>query len=175
LKLVELPAPDNGRELLWAAPVGPNEYRIVSVPVFAYGTSRGTIVRVHCDEARCVHSAVVADALGATLRCYTRNPLRASELYLGRMVSDGKARDIRFGPATLFDPDIIALHVPAKKDVPSVISYLNELVARGFLNFWEHGDPEQGPEDPDQDGGSDEWKLIHPLPNESSGVTIVSA
>jgi hypothetical protein len=173
-RMVTVSAPDNGCEVIWAEHVSKDRYRVLSVPVFAYGISRGTTLvakeQINGDQLNL--ERIVHPSEGATIRCYVREGLLASKVYLEQMVPSGSKMGLEFGPATFFDPEIVAFHVHSRRRWQDVGRYCDELVRKQVLKFWELGDP-------DADGVADEqsvvepWVVVHQPPGDSPGVSLI--
>jgi hypothetical protein len=162
LKLIEVAVPDNGKEVLWADAVG-QALRIVSVPVFAYGVSHGTLVSVDASGDRLKLDRVLRASPGATIRCYAVKTLQAHDVYYHSILPDTAKNRLSLGPATLFDPEVVAIHDLKRSELGSISNYLDSLVRQMILRFWEVSDPT--PELSEGEDKSDEpWELVHPLP-----------
>ena len=167
LKLLEVPTTDNGTEVLWADVID-DVVRVVSVPVFAYGISRETVISTQPQGDRLRLVGVLRSSLGATLRAYVSSAVKASDVYTQRIFPDAGRLGLRIGPATFFDPEIVAFHVAVRADVPAVTAYLDDLARQGMLRFWELGDPPKadvGSAD-DEESVDPPWELVHQLPIE---------
>lgn len=174
LKALEIRTSDNGREVLWAEVVG-TAIRVVSVPVFAYGVSRGSLVAAVSGERTFLFTKTVFDSQGATIRAYVEGGMKASDVYLNTIVPEAKRVGLQVGPATFFDPEIVAVHVANRRELPKVVTYLDDLKRRGLIRFWEYGDPVNSSGELGEDGYAPEpWELVHPLPvdgNSSVGMS----
>ena len=160
-------AADGRAEVLWVEPQSEGIYRILNVPVWQYGLSVGTHVRGRPGERWLEFDGVAEDSSGATVRLYipAEAPIRpASRLYLERILPDCRERGLGIGPATFFDPAVVAIHIRERSDWNTLIAdYLNELIEEGLVQLWEIGDPnEYPPDEPEERGDHDE--LIHPRP-----------
>src|SRR5215471_17635526 len=122
LRLVEVPVGDNGTEVLWAESIGGAE-RLVSVPVFAYGLSRDALISTKPSGHRARLSHVLHPSRGATIRCYVRQGVLASDIYRQRVIPSAQQMALRIGPATFLDPEIVAIHVHERKHVAAVTAY----------------------------------------------------
>lgn len=71
------------------------------------------------------------------------------------------------GPATCFDPAIVAIHVRERSEWNTrAADYLIGLQDRGAIQFWEVGDPDAYP--PDEPEPPGEYReLVHPRPDDS--------
>jgi len=166
LRLIEIATPDNGTEVLWVEKLG-SIIRVVSVPVFAEGISRDALVLAEETKGqRLRFRQVLQPSAGATIRCYVAESLKASKVYTDRIYLDAERLGLRIGPATFFDPEVVAFHVKARDQVSSVFAYLDTLAHERVIRIVELGDPPmQDLEQPPEDGGADEpWELVHPLP-----------
>lgn len=164
LHLIAIPTTDNGSEIMWVEEVA-GMYRLLSVPVFVYGVSRNAMLSATVNENRLQFKAVVRPSEGATVRCYLAMGWDARDVYKDRIEPDSDRYALRCGPATLFDPEVIALHVAERKNVTQVGRYLDALTQQGVLKFWELGDPVVGADRIEAEASSEEaWELVHPLP-----------
>jgi hypothetical protein len=72
----------------------------------------------------------------------TAKGVRASELYRERLVPDANRFEMEFGPVTIQDPRIAAIHVRRRGSaLRSVSAYFDRLESEGLLK-WELSDPE---------------------------------
>jgi hypothetical protein len=161
---------DNGEEWLWAEPVEGGAYRVLSVPVFAYNVSRGTVVTAEM--------AAVAQGLritgvrstsdGATARVYLAEGMMAREFYTGAFVPAAERCGLQIGPATLLEPTVVALHIRERESWRPVAQLLDQVVAAGHASFWELGDPDASPPADDASEVSERprWRLVHPPPGD---------
>lgn len=169
LRMIEVPTVDNGLEVLWAEELN-GLYRVLSVPVFAYDLSRGAQVATHGGTNRLKLAVVVAPSTGATVRCYVPNESAAHDVHIGRILPDAERYGLCVGPATVFDPDIIAIHIGDREQVARVGTYLDTLVGQGVLRFWELGDPAPKAEEVGTNySAAEPWELVHPLPVPADG------
>jgi hypothetical protein len=175
-RMVTVPAPDNGNEVVWAEYQSKDLYRVLSVPVFAYGISRGTQLAVHeqLDGDRLLLDRIVEPSMGATVRCYVNDRAIASRVYLEQMVPFGIKNGIAFGPATFFDPEIVAIHIHSRANWQAVGRYCDELTRMQILKFWELADPDGGVAT-DEQCTVEPWVVIHQPPGDSPGVSLVRA
>jgi hypothetical protein len=160
-------AADGHAEIMWVQPENDGTYRILNVPVWQYGVSVGARVRGRAGERWLEYDKLVEDSRGATVRIYipADAPIApASRLYLERIIPDCRTRGLGIGPATFFDPRVVAIHVRERSDWSTRFAeYLNGLVDERVLQLWEVGDPDAFPPDePDEDGAYCE--LVHPRP-----------
>lgn len=164
---VAFPVSDNGTEVLWCEAMSDGDYQVLNAPVFAFGVSVGSRIKASSGSGGVLHFDQVSHAsAGATIRCYFMEGLMASRSYLGWILPGALERELRVGPATFFDPDIVSIHIRDRGQLPLAIGYLDDLVRSGVLRFWELSDPV-----PDQLGEADEgtngepWELVHPFPD----------
>src|ERR1700722_6661868 len=106
-------SPDGRIEVLWVEQESaPDTYRVLNTPVWMYGVSVGTVVYGLPGESEYLRfGRVIRDSPGATVRLAVPVGATASQVYLGRIVPDTKRLGIDIGPATFFDPGIVAIHV----------------------------------------------------------------
>jgi hypothetical protein len=162
-------SPEGRVEILWVDPVSdvPSTYRNLNVPVWVYDISVGTVVEGRSGETGYIEFVrVVKEALGGTVRVITASDDRmASHLYLDRILADCQERRIMIGPATFFDPAMVAIHVQDWEQYHEpLLAYLDELRAAGEIQEYEVGDPAEPSDEPQEPArtGSD---LIHPPPS----------
>lgn len=165
--LIRVPSSDNGTEILWAESLEGGTYRLLSVPVFAYGISRGAVVLATVDVVGVRLERVVEESPGATLRVYTQEPHLATWLYQDKILPVAAALGLGIGPATLFDPEVVAIHVQSRPQWQAVGRVLDTVVANGMARFWELGDPnlQTRSEEPGS-SNTDPWQLVHPPPDD---------
>ena len=140
---LEVQDPFRGREVLRAAPVPEGGYRILSVPVLVAGISRGAIVDARQGPERLVVEGIRRPSPGATVRCVASNTYTLRSLcdeYLDPTSSEVAAR-LGLGPASLYEPEVVAVHVRDREALPKVAIYLDHLILLGALRSWEPGDP----------------------------------
>jgi len=159
-------AADGHAEVLWVQPEG-ESYRVLNVPVWLYGISVGSLVRGGAGERWLEFEELIEPSPGATVRLYVPDDaplLPASRLYRERILPDCRVHGIGVGPATFFDPAVVAIHVRDRADWDTrVAEYLNRLIDEGVIEFWEVGDPDAyPPEEPEEPGEYRE--LIHERP-----------
>jgi len=167
--LIRVPSSDNGAEFLWAEQLERGTYRLLSVPVFAYGISRGAILQAASlgagDEMRL--ERVLRESPGATVRLYAQEPHLASKLYQETILPKAATLNLGIGPATLFDPEVIAIHVHSRPQWQAVGRMLDTVVAGGMARFWELGDPDlQASTEEAAVSSADPWQLVHPPPED---------
>jgi hypothetical protein len=169
IKQVEIFTSENGVEVLWGD-ASDDVVQMLSVPVFAYGISRGTIVSTKPSGNRTRLVKVIHPSQGGTIRCYVAEAIKASELYTGRIYPELRNRQLSVGPATFFDPDIVAVHITKRSQLKAVGTYFDELTRQGQLRFWEIGDPELSHEEEGPVDSGEPWELVHQLPVEGKAV-----
>ncbi|HEX9483409.1 MAG TPA: DUF4265 domain-containing protein [Gemmatimonadaceae bacterium] len=161
-------SPEGREEALWVEEQSGNMYCVLSVPVWIYGVSVGSIVEgERGDGSQLKYRRVVRDSPGGTVRFVVPQGALASEIYLTRVIPDAKRLGLYIGPATFFNPRLVAVHVhERKKWWPEVGSYLDRLVSEGVLEQWEVGDPDQyaGEYREDDNEPLSGRMLVHPLP-----------
>jgi hypothetical protein len=163
LRLIELKAPDNCTEVLWGE--GSSAvYRILSVPVFAYGVSRGSLLFTEAHGERLAAVRVLESSPGATIRAYVADSTSAHEVYSTIIQPNSTEQQLSLGPATLFDPQIVAVHVRDRSAMLPVRHYFDQLVRQSIIRFWEFGDPVPYPPTEPDGPEDDPWELVHPLP-----------
>lgn len=163
-------SPEGRKEALWVEQLAHNEYRVLSVPVWIYGVSVGSIVESEAgDSPQLVFRRVIQPGAGGTVRFIVpRRGTRASQIYLTRVIPDSKRLGLKIGPATFFNPRLVAVHLHERqKWWPEFGGYLDTLVSEGVLEQWEVGDPDTYNGDDDvieQVTEADTKTLVHPLP-----------
>lgn len=165
---------DNGEEWMWAEPVEPGGYRLLSVPVFAYGLSRGTIVdgEASGEDGALTVARVRTPSPGATMRIYLADDTKAGDFYSGAFISAAAQRGLSVGPATLLEPSVIALHIRDRGAWQAVAKLMDGIVSNGQAKFWELGDPDESPSTDDSETRTKEvstrakWRLVHPPPGD---------
>lgn len=164
-------SPEGREEALWVEQQGASTYRVLSVPVWFYGVSVGSIVEAEPgDGARLKFRRVVRDSPGGTVRFIVPSgAAQASDVYLARVIPDAKRLGLYIGPATFFNPRLVAVNVHERaKWWPEVGGYLDQLVKEGVLEQWEVADPDQYAAEHDEENvekvESGRKVLVHPLP-----------
>lgn len=163
-------SPEGREEALWVEEHGRNTYRVLSVPVWIYGISVGSIVEAEPGGGpRLTSRRVVRDSPGGTVRFIVPSGgTAASEVYLIRVIPDAKRLGLYIGPATFFNPRLVAVHVHDRADWwPKVGGYFDTLVSEGVLEQWEVGDPDQYAGEHEANDAGDRLSgnvLVHPLP-----------
>lgn len=167
LKQIEIATDDNGNEVVWGENRG-DAIELLSVPVFAYGVSRGAIISADGDGDKLRFRSVLRLSRGATVRCYVAEHVTAGKVYQRDILAETAGRGLHLGPATIFDPQLVALHIASRTQLLAVSRFLDELVQRSILKFWELADPTTEHTQPALDCGPAlaRWELIHPLPVE---------
>lgn len=157
---VDFTSPEGRKERLWAESIGTDQARILSVPVWIYGVSVGSIVHTGTTPAR-----VTRTSPGATLRFLVAEGMSGKHVYLTRVVPDLRERNWGIGPATFFGPRLVALNVHTRASWwPEIGGYLDGLRSAGMLEQWEAGDPDQDADQESAMESSTESILVHPLP-----------
>ena len=124
-------------------------------------------MRVRPDNAKreLVFDRVLADSEGGTIRLYLTG-YAAADVYKQHALRLAVDRGLSVGPATIFPPEVIAIHVQSRDQLEQAGSALDEIVGRGYGRFWELSDPDlQQAEDADQDPNAEPWQLVHPPPD----------
>lgn len=171
---VAFPVSDNGTEILWCETTHDGNYRVLNVPVFAFEVSVGSGIEASSGREGILHFDRVSHASpGATIRCYLAEGLTASRSYLGEISPEAEERGLHVGPATFFDPDIVAIHLRNRDQLPLAIGYFDDLVRRGVIRFWELSDPASPSEAEDEGAEEEPWELVHPFPD--GGTISVTA
>lgn len=168
--LIEVPESDHGIEALRAEKVPEGGYRLLSVPVFLYGISRGAVVEAGATTVarRLRYRALLAPSLGATVRCYVTPDTTPRRLYEDHL-RDGAGAELGLGPVSLFDPDIVAVHVADRARLNEVAAYLDRLVLAGVVNSWESADPGAPTSEQTAGPGEQPWELVHPPTQDAHG------
>jgi hypothetical protein len=123
-------------EWLWAEPLGPGRYRLESVPFFAYGLSRGDVVRGGEGELPRMDD-VERKGGHRTLRV-ALDPDFDLERAEVRTLTD-ELEKLGCGIESL-PPHLFALDVPPELDVAEVVRRLQAPFRDGVL-IWEWADP----------------------------------
>ena len=171
LTMIEVLVPENGKEVLWGE-VTNGGTRVLSVPVFAYGISRNAIVDVETHGARARLVSIIRPSEGATIRCYSNGSISPSVLYQQQILSAALRLKISVGPATFFNPDIVAFHLASRANLPVITSALDQLANEGKLHFWELGDPDTEKEDVSPSAHEKAWELVHQLPIDGESGSV---
>jgi uncharacterized protein DUF4265 len=167
-------AADGHREVLWAD-AHHGHYRVLNVPVWLYGISVGTVVGATAGERWKEFSEVITPSTGGTVRLFVPDeaPLTpASRFYLEQMLPECRERRLPIGPATFFDPLVVAVHIRDRSQWDQTYArYLDELVDRGSIRFWEVGDPDPYPPEKSDEIVTDS-ELVHPRPTDDRVITF---
>lgn len=161
-------SPEGRVEVLWAesAADSASTYRILNAPVWVYNISIGTIVEGRGPDDRILDFVHVLDrSAGGTVRIIAlREGAEASRLYLERILADCQRRGIPVGPATFFNPRLVAIHVPDwQRSHDALFEYLEELAAAGDIQEWESADPAEPSDEPPEPARPGP-ALVHPRP-----------
>lgn len=159
---VDFTSPEGRKERLWAESSGIGQARILSVPVWNYGLSVGTVV-----DLTAVPPRIIGISKGATLRFLASEGSSGKAVYLSRVLIDLQKLGYGAGPATFFGPRLVAMNVHIRSDWwPGIGTYLGQLVAQGVVEQWEAADPDQGANDDDEPTTETiaNKVLVHPLP-----------
>lgn len=138
-------SPEGRREALWVERVSVDSYRLLSVPVWVYGLSRGTLVACRpSDGDDLVFARVLRESPGATVRFIVPEDRKASAVYLSEVLPRAGAEGMFVGPATFFNPRLVAMNIHTRADWwPTVGTFLDALVEQGVLEQWEVADPDE--------------------------------
>jgi hypothetical protein len=159
---------DNGEEVLWAEQVGPGSFRVLSVPVFAYGISRGTTVLAKPKDPE-GHLAIVnvkEPSPGATFRVYLPTARSVKDFYVSGLLPIAESKRLDIGPATFLEPKVLAVHLADRARWQSVASVLDEMASSRQIDFWELGDPDLSPQTDPGNSTRQPWRLVHPPPGD---------
>ena len=160
--LLEVPGFGAGRELLRVTADPEGGFRILSVPACAQGLSRET--RVDAERApdgtlRFVR--VLAPSPGATVHCWV-SPQCTPRRFDEEHVQAGGGPRLGLGPVSIVEPELVAVHVRDRGDLPHVARYLDRLIVLGALTTWTYGDPGALPEGQMPPTPMATWELEHP-------------
>ncbi|MFL5302858.1 MAG: DUF4265 domain-containing protein, partial [Anaeromyxobacteraceae bacterium] len=123
-------------EWLWAEPLGPGRYRLESVPFFAYGLSRGDVVRGGEGELPRVDD-VERKSGHRTLRVALDPDFDLERAEVRNLTDELE----KLGCAVeALPPHLFALDVPPELDVAEVVRRLQAPFRDGVL-IWEWADP----------------------------------
>lgn len=136
--------PDGRFEVIWVEEKGDGLSVVMNVPVYLYGLSLGSIIRcVASKDPLFTFDRVIQNSPGGTVRIIVPGGQMAGEWYLKYLLPAASERQLAVGPATFYDPRMVAVHVQRRSDLwESVGSYLTDLVEQGVIEKWEAGDPE---------------------------------
>jgi hypothetical protein len=160
-------ATDGHTEVLWVAPARGGAFRVLNVPVWLYGISVGTLVSAQEGDRWLEYESTVLSSPGATIRVYlppNADQMPASRVYLERVFPDCTERNLAIGPATFFDPRVVAIHLQRREEWDTeAAAYFNELVDQGIAELWEIADPDMYPP---EEAEVEEFDgiLVHPRP-----------
>lgn len=161
-------APRGHREVLWVAPIHVDRFSVLNVPVWLYGVSVGAVVHAVRDGSGLLHfERVVEPSVGGTIRVMVPHGGLASRTYLDVIGPTAARAGISVGPATFFDPLIVALHISRRVDTVSAIGdVLGPLREQGVIRGWEIADPSDD-EDEEEEGelSKEAGELVHPKPD----------
>jgi hypothetical protein len=88
-------------EVLWVEQRGHNAFSVLSVPVWIYGVSVGSIVGASDQRGSpLIFGRALRASPGGTVRFIVPRGVRASDVYLSRVIPDAKRLGIFIGPAT---------------------------------------------------------------------------
>ena len=159
--LIEIPESDRGIEIVRATAAADGGYRVLSVPVFVFGLSRGAVIDAEPGpRGRLRFCRLRVASPGATVRCYVSPSTTPRRVYEERLVGR-VAQRLGLGPISLFDPDILAVHVQDRGQLSTVAKYLDQLVLDGTLRLWEPADP-GAPSVVEESAVEQPWELVHP-------------
>ena len=164
MELLEIPGFGAGRELLRVRAEPDGGWRILSVPACVHGLSRGTVVAATRSPEGTLHfERVLTPVAGATVHCTvssTTTPGRFDSVY----VQAGGGPRLGLGPVSIVEPELVAVHVSRRDDLPQVARYLDRLVLLGVLASWTIADPSELPAGRMPGIPMAEWELAHPHP-----------
>jgi hypothetical protein len=124
-------------EWLWAEPLGNGRYRLESAPFFAYGLSRGDVVRAPGEGELPRVEQLDAKSGHRTLRVALDPDWDLDRPELQRFVAE--LTDMGCAVDAL-PPKIVALDVPPEVDVATIVEKLQIPFRDGVL-LWEWADP----------------------------------
>ena len=161
--LLEIPGLGGGRELLRVAAEADGAYRVLSVPVCAFGLSRGTRVAAtrDADDRPLRLERVLAPSPGATVRC-TVSPTCTTGHFDEEYVREGAGPRLGLGPVSIVEPELVAVHVADRRQLARVAAYLDRLIVQGVLSSWTYGDPGALAEGHMPATPMASWELVHP-------------
>lgn len=139
-------SPEGRREALWVEDHSHHTYRVLSVPIWVYGISVGTIVTAQQSDDlgfELQFDTVVAISPRGTIRFIVAPGMRAKQVYIDRVLPDAAHLNLFVGPATFLHPRVVAMSLYQRdKWWPDVGSYLDDLVRQDVLEQWEVADPD---------------------------------
>lgn len=139
----------------------------LNVPVWQYGVSVGSVVNGNTDEdGKLRFGEVIRDSPGATVRFIVPEDDVASDVYFRYFVRTRASGGFGYGPATFYDPGIVALNIHERFKLTSHVErYMDRLVAEGIITQWEIGDPDPEPINPSQPPPPErDDELVHDRP-----------
>jgi hypothetical protein len=134
-------APRGRAEWLWVAKTGQREFRVLTVPIWVYGISVGTLVTGRIVGSRLHFNDLAEPSPGGTCRILTQAGQVASELYLNIVGPKLAAEGVSVGPASFYDPAIVGVHFKNRARVEMLRAVLNEFEADSAFETWELADP----------------------------------
>jgi len=187
--------PDGLREVLWVERVHDDAFLVLNVPVFVFGVSLGTVVQGMNATRRAADKQpvelrvrrVLRASVGGTVRVIVPAGMLASHWYTAHFLPHVRQRGrLRVGPATFFDPRMVAIHVKQRHQVWGALAgYMSDALDRGVIQQWTAADPEEGQRRPAVDRAlrgddlgaraADEGILIHPAPEMSGRKYMATA
>jgi hypothetical protein len=160
--LLEIPILGEGVEVVRVAPASEGGWRILSVPVRAWGLSRGTRVTADTAEGPRLRIAdVIEPSPGATVRCTVSSTCTTRQLD-EEWVREGAGPRLGLGPVSIVEPETVAIHVGDRAMLPRVAAYLDRLILAGVLRTWECGDPGAPPHGTTRRIDTGPLELVHP-------------
>jgi hypothetical protein len=160
--LLEIPGVGGGRELLRVAAEADGAYLLLSVPVCALGLSRGTRVAATRDDDGVLRlTRVLAPSPGATVRC-TVSPTCTTGHFDEEFVREGAGPLLGLGPVSIVEPELVAVHVADRAQLPRVAAWLDRLILMGVLSTWTYGDPGELEDGRMALEPMASWELVHP-------------
>lgn len=167
-------SPEGRCERLWAQTTSHETACVLSVPVWIYGISRGTIVRYRRDDKRTFSSGVQRESDGGTIRFLASEGLTGKAVYLTRVVPTFQKQNLGVGPATFLGPRFVAMNVHKKATWwPQIGSYLEKLSSDGIIETWEASDPDQDADAPTTPSEDPERVFIHQLPIDNTDMSFI--
>jgi hypothetical protein len=163
-------SPEGRQEALWVEELDRNRFRVLSVPVWAYGISVGTVVdATDVSQSELSFGAVLRESHGGTVRVLFPSGTTASTAYLERLLPEAESRQLHIGPSTFFDPRVVAINLHRRDSWwPRVGTWLEELKKAGVIEQWEVADPDEYAAEHGGGSvastGSGRQPLVHPLP-----------
>lgn len=151
-------------------------YRILSVPVWSYRISVGSEIRAAVDETGVLRFQELArPSPGATVRLIVPAGAVASQVYLQHVIPQARKEGMAIGPATFFNPRLVAIHVHARSEWwPKMGEFLNRLIADGIGEQWEVADPDEYGVASGLPPQSEGPVLMHPLPADDTEASYLN-